>query len=64
VTVRFAERRLRFESLVEMYPSMTISASAGTSKSTVFARTTLIGEPTSPPATSNSSSVSGHFWPK
>ena len=44
-----------------MKPSITISASAGTSRSTVFAFTTLIGAPTSPPATCSSSSVSGTF---
>ena len=46
---------------VSMKPSITISASAGTSRSTVFAFTTLIGAPTSAPATSSSSSVSGSF---
>ena len=37
------------------------SASAGTSRSTVFALTTLIGAPASPPATSNSSTSMGSF---
>ena len=46
---------------VSMKPSITISASAGTSRSTVFAFTTLIGAPTSAPATCSSSSVSGSF---
>ena len=44
-----------------MKPSITISASAGTSRSTVLAFTTLIGAPTRAPATCNSSSVSGSF---
>ena len=46
---------------VLMKPSITISASAGTSRSTVFARTTLTGAPTRPPATWNSTTVSGSF---
>ncbi len=46
---------------VSMKPSITISASAGTSRSTVLAFTTLIGAPTSAPATCSSSSVSGNF---
>ena len=40
---------------------MTTSASAGTSRSTVFAFTTLSGLPTSPPDTQSSSSFSGIF---
>ena len=46
---------------VSMKPSITISASAGTNRSTVLAFTTLIGAPTSAPATCSSSSVSGNF---
>ncbi len=38
-------------SSVEIYPSITISASAGTSRSTVLAFTTLSGLPHSPPET-------------
>ena len=44
-----------------MNPSTTISASAGTSRSTVLARTTFSGWPTSPPAMSNSQTDSGNF---
>ena len=40
---------------------MTISDSAGTSRSTVFACTTLIGAPARPPATSISSTSIGSF---
>src|SRR4249919_986239 len=40
---------------------MTISASAGTSRSTVLARVTLMGPPASAPATASSSRVSGNF---
>ena len=46
---------------VSISPSMTISASAGTRRSTVFARTTRIGSPASPPATPISSTSSGNF---
>ena len=61
VAVRLAERRLGLEIFGVDKPSTTISASAGTSRSTVFAFTTLIGAPTSAPATWSSSSVSGSF---
>ncbi len=46
---------------VSIQPSTTISDSAGTSRSTVFAFTTLIGPPTNPPATCSSSMLSGTF---
>ena len=61
VAVRFAERRFGLAVLGVDQPSMTISASAGTSRSTVFALTTLIGAPASPPATVNSSTPTGSF---
>src|SRR5207237_2927901 len=46
---------------VSIQPSTTISDSAETRRSTVLAFTTLIGAPTSPPATCSSSIDSGTF---
>ena len=46
---------------VSISPSMTISDSAGTIRSTVRARTILIGPPARPPATVNSSTPIGSF---
>ena len=47
---------------VSIKPSTTISASAGTIKSTVLALHTRIGDPTSPPATASSSRCFGSLW--
>ena len=46
---------------VSIRPSITTSDSAGIRRSTVRARTTLIGSPARPPATVNSSTSSGSF---
>ena len=59
--VTFAERALRLEQSGSISPSITISASAGTSQSMVTQRATRTGAPASAPATAISSTSSASF---
>ena len=61
MAVGFAERAFRLQELESIKPSMTISESAGTSRSLVMQRTVLIGSPSSAPATPISSKSMASF---
>ena len=64
VAVRLAERASGSRNSVPMRPSMMISASAGTRRSTVSGPHYVDRPPASPPATASSSRSSGTLWPE